>query len=100
MSPFAYRSRRALESLIPSISEAWLSWSEMTASSRSSSTSKRPALASKHDPKRIVSSVPRNCDRRSSSSRCSDWVPQMKRTDAIPKPHRSSADLAAASTSG
>ena len=40
--------------------EAWLSASEMTASSGPSSASKRPPFASKQEPKRIVSSVPRN----------------------------------------
>ena len=64
--------------------EAWLSWSEMTASSSPSSASNRPPFASKQELKRIVSSVPRNSDRRSSSSRCSAWVPQMKRTEAMP----------------
>ena len=64
--------------------DAWLSWSEITASFSSSNASKTPPFASKQEPKRIVSSVPRNSDRRSSSSRCSAWVPQMKRTDAMP----------------
>ena len=49
MSPFRYRRRRALQRRMPSITEAWFSSSEMTASSAVSSDSKRPALASKHD---------------------------------------------------
>ena len=44
--------------------DAWLSWSEMTASRSSSSASKTPPFASKHEPKRIVSSVPRNAESR------------------------------------
>ena len=84
MSPFAYRSRRALQSRIPSMIEAWLSWSEITASRSSRSASNTPPLASKHDENRIVSSVPRKADSRSSSWRWSDCVPQMNRTDAIP----------------
>ena len=100
MSPFAYRSRRALQSRIPSMIEAWLSASEITASSSPSSASNRPPFASKHDEKRIVSSVPRKVESRCSSSRCSSCVPQMKRTDAIPYPHRSSASCAASTTAG
>ena len=46
----------------PSMIDAWLSWSEMTASCSPSSASNRPPLASKHELKRIVSSVPRNDD--------------------------------------
>ncbi len=80
--------------------EAWLSASEMTASSSPSSASKMPPLASKHDEYRIVSSVPRKADNACSRSRCSDWVPQMNRTDAIPKPQRSSASCAARMISG
>ena len=45
--------------------DAWLSASEMTASSSPSSASKRPPFASKHELKRIVSSVPRNAESRS-----------------------------------
>jgi hypothetical protein len=64
--------------------DAWLSWSEMTASSSPSSASKRPPFASKHELKRMVSSVPRNSESRRSSSRWSACVPQMKRTEAMP----------------
>ena len=49
--------------------EAWLSASEITASSAPSSVSKRPPLASKQELNRIVSSVPRKADSRTSSSR-------------------------------
>ena len=80
--------------------EAWFSWSEITASRSSSSASKTPPLASKHEPNRIVSSVPRNAERRSSSSRWSACVPQMNLTEAIPYPQRSSASCAAATISG
>ena len=34
----------------------------------------------------MVSSVPRNRLSRASSVLCKSWVPQMKRTEAIPKP--------------
>ena len=85
---------------MPSMSEAWLSSSEMIASSAPKSVSKTPPLASKQDENKIVSSVPRNADRSASSAACSSWVPQMNRTLAIPKPHRSSASLAAATTRG
>ncbi len=47
--------------------EAWFSSSLMTASSSPSSVSKKPPLASKQDEYRIVSSVPRKAERRSSS---------------------------------
>ena len=43
-----------------------------------------PPFASKHDGNKIVSSDPRKSLSRSSSSRCTSWVPQMKRTEAIP----------------
>ena len=64
--------------------EAWLSSSEMTASSGPSSVSKRPPLASKHEQYRMVSSVPRNSASRRSSSLWISWVPQMNRTEASP----------------
>ena len=64
--------------------EAWLSASEMTASRSSSRASNTPPFASKHDPNRIESSVPRNAAMRSSRSRWIVWVPQMNRTDAMP----------------
>ena len=82
------------------MSEAWLSSSEMIASRSSKSTSKTPPLASKHEEYRIVSSVPKKSDSARSRRVCWVWVPQMKRTDAMPKPHSSSAALAAAMTSG
>ena len=80
--------------------DAWLSSSEITASFSSSSTSNTPPLASKHDEYRIVASWPRNAASRASSSVCWVCVPQMKRTDAMPKPHSSSAAFAAATTDG
>ncbi len=49
MSPLLNRSRRALERRMPSMMLAWLSSSEMTASSGPSSVSNRPPLASKHE---------------------------------------------------
>ena len=79
---------------------AWLRASEITASRSSSSVSNTPPLASKHELYRTVSSWPRKSDSRASSSLCTSWVPQMKRTEAMPKPQRSSASLAAATTSG
>jgi hypothetical protein len=56
-------------------------------------------LASKQDEKRIVASVPRKSDNRLSSSRWVSWVPQMNRTEAMPKPWLSRAPLAAAISS-
>ena len=79
---------------------AWLSSSEITASSSPSSTSNRPPFASKQDEYRIVSSIPRNAESDASRSLWISWVPQMKRTDASPKPHSSIAACAAAITSG
>ena len=80
--------------------EAWLSSSEMSASPSPKSTSKTPPLASKHEEKRIVASVPRKSDSRCSRRVCWVWVPQMNRTEAIPKPQSSRAAFAAATTSG
>ena len=79
---------------------AWFSSSEITASRSSSSVSNTPPLASKQELYRIVSSVPRNTDSFASNRVCGCCVPQMKRTDASPKPHASSPALAAATTSG
>ena len=84
MSLFAYRSRRALQSRMPSMMLAWFSESLMTASASSSSVSNRPPFASKHEEYKIALSVPRNAASRSSSSRCTVCVPQMKRTEATP----------------
>ena len=53
---------------MPSMIEAWLSSSEIDGVLVPSSASNSPPLASKHELNRIVSSVPRNSDRRSSSS--------------------------------
>ena len=100
MSRLRYRSRRALHSRMPSMMLAWLSASEITASRSSSSVSNSPVLASKQELYRIVSSVPRNSDSAASSRLWISWVPQMKRTDASPYPHSSSAALAAATTRG
>ena len=84
--------------------EAWLSSSEMIASSAPNSVSNRPPLASKHDEYKMVSkpSAPSRRNRVSpaSRSRCWVWVPQMNRTEAMPKPQRSRASLAAAISSG
>ena len=79
---------------------AWFSSSEITASSGPSRVSNRPPLASKQDPYRMASSVPRNSASRRSSSLWISVVPQMKRTEAMPKPHRSSACWAAATIAG
>ena len=92
MSRLAYRSRRplpstntgVLDSRMPSMMLAWFNASEMTASSVPSSVSNSPVFASKHELYRMVSSVPRNADSRSSSRLCPACVPQMNRTDAIP----------------
>jgi len=45
---------------MPSIIEAWLSSSDIIASSSVRRVSKRPPLASKHELYKIVSSKPRN----------------------------------------
>ncbi len=79
---------------------AWFSSSEMIASRSSVSASNSPPLASKHELYRMVASVPRNSDSRRSSSTCRSVVPQMNRTDAIPKPHSVSAARAASTTAG
>ena len=65
--------------------EAWFSASLMTASTSPSRVSNKPPLASKQE-ESIASSVPRNRAMARSSSLCRSWVPQMKRTDARPKP--------------
>jgi len=85
---------------MPSMIDAWFSSSEMTTSSAPSSTSKTPPLASKQDGNKMVASVPRNADSLLSSCTCWVCVPQMNRTLAIPKPHSSSAVLAAATRRG
>ena len=82
------------------MSDAWLSASETIASSLVNSDSKTPPFASKHDEKRIVASVPRKRLTASSSCTWRSWVPQMKRTEAMPKPRSSSADLAASMICG
>ncbi len=79
---------------------AWFSASEITASCSPSSASKTPPLASKQELYRIASSVPRKSASLRSSCLWMSWVPQMNRTDAIPKPRSSSARFAAAITSG
>src|ERR1700741_2181793 len=79
---------------MPSITEAWWSSSEMTASAGPSSVSNRPAFASKHELYRIVASVDRNSDSLPSSSLCGSCGPQVNRTAAIPKPHRRKASRA------
>ena len=48
----------------------------------------------------MVSSVPRNADNRASSSLCTVWVPQMNRTDAMPKPWSRTACAAASTSAG
>ncbi len=49
MSLCAKRNRLALQSRMPSMMDAWLSWSLMTASSSPRSASNSPPLASKHE---------------------------------------------------
>ena len=72
----------------------------MIASSGPSRVSKSPALASKQDPYKITSSVPRKPASRDSSSLWISAVPQMKRTEAIPNPQRSRARCAAVIMAG
>ena len=74
----------ALQRRMPSTIEAWTSRSAIMTSFSPKSASKTPALASRQEEKRIVSSVPRNSVRRRSSSRWMSCVPQMKRTEDIP----------------
>ena len=66
--------------------EAWLSASEMTAQSLSRSGSKRPPLASKQAAYRMASSFSWKAASFRSSSLWIVCVPQMKRTEAMPKP--------------
>ena len=80
--------------------DAWFSASLMTQSCSSRMVSNSPPFASKHEPYRIVSSVPRNADSRASSSLCTACVPQMNRTEAIPKPCSRTASAAAATSVG
>ena len=68
----------------------------MIASSSPSSGSNTPPLASKQAANTIASSLPRCSAMACSSSRCSVCAPQMKRTEAMPKPNASIALLAAA----
>ena len=82
------------------MSEAWLSSSEMIASSGPNRVSKIPPLASKHDEYRRAASVPRKVARRRSSSVWTVCVPQMNRTEAMPNPHCFRAAVAAAITRG
>ena len=49
MSRLAYRNRWARHNRMPSMMDAWLSWSLMTASCSPRSVSKRPPFASKQD---------------------------------------------------
>ncbi len=84
MSECLIVSCMALQSRMPSMSEAWTSRSEMMTSSLVRMASKTPALASMQDGKRSVSSVPRNAVSLFSSSRWMSWVPQMNRTEDMP----------------
>ena len=68
MSLLAYRYFLALQSRIPSIMEAWLSASEITASSGPTSCSNKPAFASKQLAYNIVSSLSWNLEIFSSNS--------------------------------
>ena len=68
MSLLAYRYFLALQSRIPSIIEAWLSASEITASSGPTICSNKPAFASKQLAYNIVSSLSWNLEIFSSNS--------------------------------
>ncbi|MNC93112.1 hypothetical protein D3C83_96680 [compost metagenome] len=48
----------------------------------------------------MVSSVPRKAESLASRSLWICWVPQMKRTEAQPKPHRAPASVAALTMAG
>ena len=69
---------------MPSMIEAWLSSSLMTASSAVRMVSNRPPFASKQEEYRMVSSVPRKPEIFFSSCLWISCVPQMKRTEATP----------------
>lgn len=60
----------ALQSLTPSIIEAWFNSSEIIASSAPKIGSKNPPLASKQAAYKIVSSVPKNSETFLSVSLC------------------------------
>ena len=66
--------------------DAWFSASLITASSGPRIVSNSPPFASKHEVYRMVSSVPRKAEIFCSSCRWMSRVPQMKRTEDMPKP--------------
>jgi len=76
------------------MTDAWFRASERIASSLVSSVSNSPPLASKQLEYRIVSSVPMNSATFFSSTLCTSRVPQIKRTELMPKAYLSRAALA------
>ncbi|MNR44504.1 hypothetical protein D3C85_1632550 [compost metagenome] len=80
--------------------EAWFNASEIMASSGPSRVSNRPPLASKQEEYRMASSIPRKSASFFSSCLWLSWVPQIKRTEAMPKPWLSIPALAAAIIAG
>mmetsp|Transcript_8670 Transcript_8670/g.24473 ORF Transcript_8670/g.24473 Transcript_8670/m.24473 type:complete len:301 (-) Transcript_8670:201-1103(-) len=100
MSMWLYLSRWALQRRMPSMMEAWFSWSLITASSEVRMASNSPALASKHEGYRMVSSVPWKAVMASSRRLCRSCVPQMNRTELRPKPWESRVRWAASTSSG
>ncbi len=80
--------------------EAWLSWSLRMRSCSVRSVPGTASLAFQQLTKLSDAGVPTSRAHASSSSRWIVKVPQMKRTDPVPAPYRSSAALPAATTSG
>ena len=80
--------------------EAWLSSSEITASSGPSIVAQRPSFAFQQDTYESEASVPTKSASACSNSRWMVKVPHMKRTLAVPAPNRSSAWAPPAMTSG
>ena len=80
--------------------EAWLSWSLRMRSCSVRSVPGTASLAFQQLTKLSDAGVPTSRAQASSSSRWIVKVPQMKRTDPVPAPYRSSAALPAATTSG
>jgi hypothetical protein len=58
------------------------------------------SFAFQHDTYVRAASVPDRSASARSSARCGSNVPQMKRTDAVPAPYRSSPSIPARTTSG
>ena len=80
--------------------EAWLSRSEKTASSRSTSAGTTPALACQPEEKRSAASVPLKAARRRSRAPCAGRSPATRRAAPAPAPPARAAATAPATTRG